>query len=140
MNHFFKICHKEKILIALIISFVIQPVSAENIDLIKLYYLAESADTTLQAAKANQRAIAQKLPQARAVLLPNASLSANSSKNTANTSPSTYSSQSYTLTLTQPIFHMDQWLELQKAGFQVQQAWLNLAASQQELMVRDYRP
>jgi len=131
-----KTCLKKNTSLMLITLLVTPPVFGESFDLLKLYHLASEADTILQVAKATQRSVAQNLPQARAALLPNASLSANSSSNSINFPPSTYSSQTYNLSITQPLFHMDSWLALQKADVEVQQAVLNLAYSEQDLMVR----
>lgn len=119
-------------------------------DLLCVYQLAEINDPLIQAAKASQLAAREALPQARAQFMP--VISANSSHNSFGTLytntqsvdvptqvflPNVYYNQSvYALSLTQPVFYYQQWVQLAKACEQVKQANATYAAALQELITR----
>ncbi len=121
-------------------------------DLLDVYRYALCNDPTLQAAKETQLAAQEQLPQARAQFLPVISASAtnfayhqtpatSSVNNIINTSTSTasgisFNQSTYGLTLNQPIFYYQQWIQLSSATTQVKQANATYAAAEQDLIVR----
>jgi len=121
------------------------PVGAS--DLLNVYRLAQSNDPTLQAAKENQLAAIETLPQARAQFFPTIqATAAHTANDTAtnnaavippNTNAKTHYNQSvYGLSLNQPVFYYQQWVQLSKSSEQVKQANAAFAAAEQDLMVR----
>jgi outer membrane protein len=118
-------------------------------DLLAVYQLAEMNDPVIQAAKGAQLAAREVVPQARAQFMPVISASANHTATDINyNAPSTtdstqlfppdlhYNQSVYGLSLTQPIFYYQQWVQLAKASEQVKQANATYAAAEQELIVR----
>jgi outer membrane protein len=119
-------------------------------DLLCIYQLAEINDPLIQAAKASQLAAREALPQARAQFMPVISASSShTSYDTLYTSnqaidvptqifPSDlhYNQSVYALSLTQPIFYYQQWVQLAKACEQVKQANATFAAALQDLIAR----
>jgi len=87
------------------------PAAAE--DLVQIYREAQQNDPAIAAARANWNATQERLPQARAGLLPNVGLSASANVNdgrvSVNTDPrsvtaNTFNNYGYTVSATQPIF------------------------------------
>ena len=120
------------------------PVAAE--DLVQVFRDAQRYDATFAAARNNLAAGRERLPQGRALLLPTLNLSANAtnsridvdSKDTT-VSPSFLrvpNSSGYTLTLTQPIFRVQNYLQYQQSEFQVRQAEATFGQASQDLIVR----
>jgi len=120
------------------------PTSAE--DLLQVYRDSQRYDATYSAARNNLAAGRERLPQGRALLLPTLNLTANAthsrldvaSRDTA-LSPSFLrnpDSSGYTLTLTQPIFRAQNYLQYEQGGFQVRQAEATFGQAAQDLIVR----
>lgn len=120
---------------------------AWSIDLSQAYQAAFEQDSTLRAARAAADARRERLPQARAQLLPNISASASRFKNDLDrTAPnflgqSTESQTRYTstvesLTLRQPIFRKYQLADYRQAQAQVDEANATLEKETQNLAVR----
>lgn len=133
------------------IYFATFPLSLFASDLLEVYRYALCNDPTLQAAKETQLAAREQLPQARAQFLPVISASAtnfayhqtpatgsvNNILNTStNTSGISFNQSTYGLTLNQPIFYYQQWIQLSSAATQVKQANATYAAAEQDLIVR----
>jgi len=133
------------------IIFLLIPLSlatgVEAADLLTIYRLAQSNDPTLQSAKESQLAAIEALPQARAQFFPTVQAqSTHTAYNTAtnnlsaippNTSTRThYNQTTYGLSLKQPIFYYQQWVQLSKASEQVKGANAAFAAAEQDLIVR----
>lgn len=135
------------------------PLAVRAEDLLMIYRLAQANDPTLQAAKETQLAAQEATPQARALFLPvlvgTASApvythirNQSSAIDTFITIPGTgsagipipstfnYTQNTYALTLTQPIFYYQQWIQLSQANDQVKQANANYAAAEQDLTFR----
>jgi len=115
---------------------------AENLaDVLKL---SLENDPEYQAAEAGNRAAREAKPQALAQLLPNLSLSGNTQMNygTVNeaSSPSfqdsDFNSHGYTLSLSQPIFRYDRFVQYGQAKTQVEQANAQLEFDLQQLIIR----
>ena len=130
------------------ILFSIFPTCLLASDLLAIYRQAQMNDPTIQAARAAQLATREALPQARAQFLPvltaNASHFANhqaAKNNGANTlsnpaGKSHYNQNLYGLTLNQPVFYYQQWIQLSTAAAKVKQANATYAAAEQDLIVR----
>ncbi len=127
--------------VALILPMTLPP--AEAADLLQVYDLALQNDAQLRGARASRNAAMEAKPQARALLLPNLSLSAgadrihkdNESATTGKTH-SDYTSKSASLNLVQPLIRADYWIQLGQANEQVAKAELEFAAAEQEMITR----
>ena len=121
------------------------PGSARSEDLLQIYREALASDPTLAAARANHVATQELLPQARAGLLPVFSLLGNANgqnfSNSLHTNPGltvtqTFPLYSYTVSASQPLYRMQNWISFDQAKVQVGQADYTLASAQQDLIVR----
>ena len=114
-------------------------------DLLSVYREAQVQDAAYASAKAQFIGAQEKLPQARALLLPNVNFGANSHWNEADTrfnNPAFVSGHrefydyNYGINLTQPIYRGQNTATYEQAKVQVKQASTQLAASAQDLMTR----
>jgi outer membrane protein len=122
------------------------PVQARSEDLLQVYRDAQRYDAVYAAARHALEAGRERLPQGRALLLPTLNLSANAtasridseSRNPALIPDFTRSPESagYTLTLAQPIYRPQNWLQYRQAEFQVAQAEAAFGQAGQDLIVR----
>ena len=121
--------------------------AARSMDLLQAYQAAQQNDATILAARATAEAERERLPQARAQLLPN--LSANLSRNNnhlESTAPNflgveqttynNYPSNNQTLSLRQPLFRKQLAAQYRQATAQVQDAEATLSGEEQNLAVR----
>ncbi|MCX7192707.1 MAG: TolC family outer membrane protein [Proteobacteria bacterium] len=115
-------------------------------DLLETYRAAQANDPVFAAARASQQAGQEKLPQGRSLLLPNISLSANSTFNDQTTQyrgaalfPSgnhRYNSHGYGVTLVQPLFRQQSWLAYTESELQVAQTEAQFKIAEQDLVLR----
>ena len=113
-------------------------------DLLQIYNEARINDATYAAAQATLEAGRERMPQARAGLLPTLSLSANSLwnnndlslRNSGRTDNFKYNSNGYTLTLSQPLFRWQNWVGYDQSKFQVAQAEAGFVQAGQDLILR----
>ncbi len=114
--------------------------SAQAADLLDVYQAAEQQDQTYAAAKAAYRAGIEKLPQARAALWPQVNLTApltgNYVKDHISEQKASYGSASYTLSLTQPLYRLQNNIVVDQATLQLTQFEAQLNQSQQDLILR----
>jgi outer membrane protein, protease secretion system len=121
--------------------------SAWSMDLLQAYQAALQEDATLRAARATADAARERLPQARAQLLPNIAFSAGRNRNDLSrtqeslqrqpvTTDDQYYSFNQTLQLRQPLFRMPLWAGLEQAGHIVQDADATLERELKNLGVR----
>jgi outer membrane protein len=109
-------------------------------DLVSVYQQALDADPTYKAAVAAHEAALEVLPQSRAALLPDISLSGVISRNrfdprdAGTTSYAT--NQTYRIGLRQPVYRRDRFIQLQQADSSIAQADAEFAAAQQDLVLR----
>ena len=108
-------------------------------DLLAVYHDALTTDSVFQAARAQYRAGVEALPQARAGYLPVLSGTASAFHN--QISPNTgqsfdYNTTTYAVTLSQPLFRAQNWVQIGQARLQVLQAEAALAGAQQDLILR----
>jgi outer membrane protein len=108
-------------------------------DLIDIYREALSQDPVYSSARYAFEAGKEVLPQARAGYLPSLGLSAGVYRNrreVENLPNLDYNSNSYTLSLSQPLFRMQNWISMDQAGMQVKQSEAIFADASQNLIVR----
>jgi outer membrane protein len=116
------------------------PAPTFSADLFQLYQEAKVQDATFASAQAAYQAGVERLPQGRAGLLPTLTASANASRNESEPEgllPTTaFNMVGYTLSLTQPLFRMQNWATYDQAKQQVLQAEAQFSNAQQELILR----
>ena len=116
-------------------------------DLKQVYQAALAQDANIRASRAAADSGRERLPQARAGLLPQVSASAGRNNNDLNTTapnilgtPVTtndkYFSDNRTVQLRQPLMNMQRWLQFQQAKSIVEEAEANLDRDLQNLVVR----
>jgi outer membrane protein/protease secretion system outer membrane protein len=116
-------------------------------DLKQVYQAALEQDANIRASRAAADSGRERLPQAKAGLLPQVSASASRNNNNLDTTapnilgtPVTtndqYFSDNRTLQLRQPIVNMQRWLQFQQAKSMVEEAEANLERDLQNLVVR----
>ena len=108
-------------------------------DLVSIYRDALLSDAAYQAARAQYEATREKLPQARAGYLPLVTGTATAFRNDVNLEiapDQRYSTSTYAVTLTQPVFRMQNWIAITQADKQVLQAQAALGFQGQELILR----
>ena len=116
-------------------------------DLKQVYQAALEQDANIRASRAAADSGRERLPQARAGLLPQVSASAGRNNNDLNTTapnilgtPVTtndkYFSDNRTVQLRQPLMNMQRWLQFQQAKSIVEEAEANLDRDLQNLVVR----
>jgi outer membrane protein len=112
---------------------------AEAADLVTLYRDAQVSDPVYQSARAQYMATLEKYPQARAGYLPliagSASIFRNRLERDLNADLN-YTTKVYAVTLSQPVFRMQNWIAIGQARQQVLQAEALLAGSHQDLTLR----
>ena len=112
---------------------------ASGADLLTLYRQARDTDPVWQSARAQAAATAERLPQARSGYLPQVNGSASWFHNNIDFqyAPSlNYNTKSYAVTLSQPIFRLQNWIAIDQAKQQVLQAQAVLGSAGQDLALR----
>ena len=113
--------------------------------LLDIYHLAEQNDPQLKQAEAAYQASLESVPESRAQLLPIIDFSANTTRNSQNREypdnpgfggNEDFNSHGYTLSLTQPVYRHDRWVQLRQAQDTVKQAEAEWETAQQALIVR----
>jgi outer membrane protein len=122
------------------------PLAAAADDLLQVYREAQRYDAAYAAARHAAEAGRERLPQGRALLLPSLNLSGSATRTRTEVesrdpavSPSftrNPDALGYTLTLNQPLFRLQNWLQYQQAGHQVRQADATFGQAYQDLIVR----
>ncbi len=125
-------------LLTLALSLLAPLAVAENLS--EIYRLALDNDAQYAAARAAYRASLEKLPQARATLLPSLNLTAFARNTDTDVSTAAGSTSNqpygYGLTLTQPIYRKQNLEGLAQARLQVELAEQQLRLARQELLLR----
>jgi outer membrane protein len=113
--------------------------SAHGADLLAVYRDAMVSDPVYQAARAQYQATVEKLPQARAGYLPLVTGSANVFWN-YNARPGTedldYGTRGFSVSLSQPVFRMQNWIAISQAEKVKLQADATLTTASQDLILR----
>lgn len=103
-------------------------------ELADIYNLALANDPQLKAAQASYKAGSEVEEQSRAGLLPNLSLSANTTSIDAETA--SFNNHGYTLSLSQPVFDASAWFSFKQGKALSEQAALQFELEQQNLILR----
>jgi outer membrane protein len=136
--------HGLRCLLACALAFAL-PGAAYCADLLEVYRQARTSDAVYAAARATWAAAQERIPQARAGLLPLASLSASAQYNDRSTrfrdssvprSNAEFGSTGFTLSVTQPIYRRQSTVAYAQALTQVEQADAQLALAAQDLILR----
>src|SRR4051812_43603209 len=112
---------------------------AHAADLLSLYRDALVSDPVYQSARAQYQANIEALPQARAGYLPLIAASASVFHNEIQPEFArdlSYNTRAYAITLSQPVFRLQNWIAIGQARQQVLQAEANLASAQQDVATR----
>jgi len=123
------------------------PVTATADDLLAVYHTARDNDPRFRAAEANYRAGLQRLPEARALLLPTVNASARQDEKRDRTvtdgtvvglpaGRANYDATTYSLNLSQPVFNAIAFAGLRQAHADVRRVEAEFSAAQQDLMLR----
>ena len=126
-----------RILLALAVALALPAAHAD--DLVGVYHDALASDPTFQSARAQYEAGIEKLPQARSGYLPLLSGTASAFRNriTNDIAPNiSFNTTTYAVTLSQPIFRMQNWIAIDQAHQQVLQSEAGLASAGQDLILR----
>ena len=124
-------------------SLFIPTINAES--LVDVYTLAKSKDTDVQEADANYNAALQAHPIARASLLPQVELTAETTDNSLETVGQTFgvgsadvdfNSHSYTLRLTQALYNQTFFSQLRQSKNTIARARIELDSTKQDLLIR----
>lgn len=109
-------------------------------DLATVYRQALAADPQYLAASAEHRAALEVKPQSRAGLLPEVGLGGTVTRDSYDPrsgGPTTYATNKlYTISLTQPLFHRERFIQLKQADSRIAQADATFTAAQQDLILR----
>ena len=117
--------------------------TAQASDLLEVYQAARQQDPTFASAKATYEANLEKYPQAKSVLLPQVSLSANTTWNQVNSDPfsgssstSRYNSNGIGVTAKQSLYNGENDATVAQGRLTVDLAEVQLKAAKQELILR----
>ncbi len=116
------------------------PAQAE--DLLQVYRQAFESDPVLKAAAASREAAQEAKPQARALLLPSAGITVEQGRtfgvSGAQTTslPDAYNSHTYTVGLTQPLYHRGSQVQQRLADVAISQAEADFRNTQNDLVLR----
>ena len=121
--------------------FATQPLfqSAMAADLMDVYREALARDPVFASARASYEAAREALPQARAGILPTINLAASANRNHRETDgipKMDYNTNGYTLSLSQPLFRMQNFIIVDQASMQVRQSEAVFYDAQQNLIAR----
>lgn len=126
---------------------VLLPATVVADDLLAVHTAARANDPKMRAAEANYQAGLQRLPQARALLLPTVNATARKDRNKDETvtdgavsgrppGSADYDSTTYSLNLSQPVFNAASFAGLRQARADVRRVEAEYSAAQQDLMLR----
>ena len=112
--------------------------------LVELFDISLESDPEYQSAVASNLAAQELRPQARSFLLPNLSAGGSVRHNYADvrrsgtgaTGSTDFGDQQADISLTQPVYHRDLWIQLEQASLRTKQANAEFAFARQELMLR----
>ena len=113
-------------------------------DLLQIYREAQTNDAVYAAAKGNLEAGQEKLPQARAGLLPTLGVTGNTQWNEneirqrdgAVLAKPNFNSNGYSVSLSQPLFRWQNWVAYDQSQYLVAQAEANYVQASQDLILR----
>ncbi len=118
------------------------PSTQNKVNLLEVYQLAVDNNADLAAAHADYKAQSERVPQARAGLLPQIGAGASSSDTHGKVDTSVGSvsrsrgGMAYQASLSQPLFRLDRWYQLQAAQASNEQSALEFSAIEQGLILQ----
>ncbi len=119
------------------------PITQDKVNLLEVYQLAVDNNADLAAAHADYQAQSERVPRARAGLLPQIGAGASSSDNRSSVDTSagsvtrSRSGTVYQASLSQPLFRLDRWYQFYKqARATNEQSALELSAIEQNLILQ----
>ena len=122
------------------------PAQAQAEDLLQVFRDARSYDAQYGAARYALQAGLEKLPQGRSLVLPTLGLTSSITRtnldiegrgpNPAVTTTRTFNTTTYQLTLSQPVYRPQNWVQYDQAEYQVRQAEAVFGQAAQDLVVR----
>lgn len=124
-----------KSVIAALIASAFISLNAQAVDLLQTYQQALANDAQFASARATLAAGQEKLPQGRAGLLPTIAVGGSYSRNDIE-DVANYTSNSYTLSLSQPLFRWANWQLYEQSKLAVAGSETQFAQAQQDLIVR----
>jgi len=129
-----------------IFAFFLLALPAAAQDLQQVYRDAKAYDAQFAAARYSLQAGLEKLPQGRALLLPSLNATASTTTNHLGLSPygpnplpqsaRTFYNRNYQLSLSQPVYRAQNWLQFDQAEQQVRQSEAVFGQAGQDLIVR----
>jgi len=125
----------------MLIALLFSKVSAAE-DLMQVYAMAFKSDPQLLAEAASRRAVSELDDQATANFLPQIGLTANTDRVNQDTSTQTtssdfdYNTHGYSISITQPVFHKENFVQLSQAEIAIESAQASYLVKEQELIVR----
>lgn len=131
--------------VSLLLSSLFIAAAAQGADLLQIYKEALDNDAQFTAAKHTLEAGREKLPQGRAGLLPTLGVSVNTMWNDveyqrrvsgAAVATGQYNSHGYSVSLSQPLFRWQNWMQYDQAKLQVAQAEAQFLQARQDLILR----
>ncbi len=131
--------------VSLLLSSLFLAAAAQGADLLQIYKEALDNDAQFTAAKHTLEAGREKLPQGRAGLLPTLGVSVNTMWNDveyqrrvsgAAVATGQYNSHGYSVSLSQPLFRWQNWMQYDQAKLQVAQAEAQFLQARQDLILR----
>jgi outer membrane protein len=126
-------------LIAMLIAGAFLTLNAQAVDLVQVYREALVNDPVYASARASRMVGEEKIPQGRAGLLPTIALGGTYTRvnqDGSSTQNTNYSSNSYTLSLSQPLFRLANWALYQEGKLSAAASEAQFAQVQEDLMVR----
>jgi outer membrane protein len=118
--------------------------TAGAVDLLQIYFDAQAHDSRYAAARAQYGANQEKVVQGRSTLLPTVAAKAGTNWNDTRTHDSTgtkvadkrYNSNNYALSLSTPLFRLQNWLQYKESELQTELAGSVLGQETQNLILR----
>lgn len=125
--------------LATLVASAVLSLSAQGADLLQVYQQAVTNDAQFASARANLSAGQERLPQAKAGLLPNVSFGGSNTYNDG-TSPLTgkdgYNQSIYSLSLTQALYRPANWETYEQGKLAVASSEAQFAQAKQDLILR----
>jgi outer membrane protein len=126
---------------ALSTCFAFNPAAHAADDLVAVARAALANDAQYQSARAQSLATSEKLPQARAGLLPSLTVSGTTQWNDVTVkqpvnAASQHNSHNFNFQLTQPLFRWANWVQFEQGKLQVAAAEAQLAQARQDVLLR----
>jgi outer membrane protein len=137
-----------RVLSAVLVQALLSWTPAHAADLVQIYREAKANDAPYASARAALEAGRERLPQGRALILPTVNATGNStySDNTVQplvpaTAPvapvaRNFHTNAWTVTLAQPLYRWQNWIQYEQSEFQVAQAEAQFSQATQDLIVR----